>query len=389
MVLPTHLHTVACKDHGAAVSSCHNLNSALQSDSGDEAAPRQLTSAPAADGARQGPPPAAKASSSSRNPNPAAKAARPLAAAVTPLFCTAEAADASPSAEPASANAPERQLANGHALAAAIKSIDAEAAQIDSAAVRALSKQGSTDSGNGASPAAASLDDSDAHSEPPSARPPARRRVSADMAGRFDGSGSDLSAQTVMLEKFGAEARHALEVGATVGTGLKSIPGRVHGAAQEFVGTTSARPRHPAPLLPAQASHNANGHGRPPARLVAGATGTGGGPANNGTEPVRSGGHGHGGDRDADLPELAWKRVRRMADPAAFSAVRAAIARLGRISEAEEAAIVAAAASQDPTVVRLYEWYGDLDVFRFVRYAGAHCDLKQGARERERTPALT
>ena len=278
--------------------------------------------------------------------------------------------------------------ANQPAHAAASSSFDAESERIDNAAARSLHQRSLAHSANGAAP----LDGSSSSSSSSEDEAPRRPVPSADKAGRFDSGCSDLSAQTVMLEKFGAEARHALGVGATMGSGFSSMRDKVQDAAQELVGAASPKPRTPAPLLPSKspsgadstlAGAHANGTG---AGGSAAAPAERGGAAANGAGSGRGGSAVHSVDHD-DLPELAWKRVRRMSDPTASSVVRAAIARLGRISEAQEAAIVAQAAAQDPTMVRLYEWYGQLDVFRFVRYAGAHCAQKQSAPDRE--PALT
>jgi hypothetical protein len=81
---------------------------------------------------------------------------------------------------------------------------------------------------------------------------------------------------------------------------------------------------------------------------------------------------------DSDLPELAWTRIRDSRDPLASGEVKRARDDLGYIARSEEEMMVAAAASSDPAVVRLYEWYGQTNVFQFVRYVLAHCRFKGG-----------
>jgi hypothetical protein len=83
-------------------------------------------------------------------------------------------------------------------------------------------------------------------------------------------------------------------------------------------------------------------------------------------------------DNDSDLPELAWERIRDMKDPLESAEVRRACDELHYISKADEETMVTVAASSDPGVKRLYEWYGQTNVFQFVRYVLVHCRFKLG-----------
>jgi hypothetical protein len=55
--------------------------------------------------------------------------------------------------------------------------------------------------------------------------------------------------------------------------------------------------------------------------------------------------------------------------------VKEALETLGKISPRQEALMVAAIANGDQVVARLFGWYGQRDVFRFVAYARAHTDM--------------
>jgi hypothetical protein len=75
------------------------------------------------------------------------------------------------------------------------------------------------------------------------------------------------------------------------------------------------------------------------------------------------------------LPELSWANVRVMEDPRGSVVVRQALDALGQVSPRQEASMVAAVANADPVVSKLYGWYGQRDVFRFVAYTRAHAGL--------------
>jgi hypothetical protein len=76
-----------------------------------------------------------------------------------------------------------------------------------------------------------------------------------------------------------------------------------------------------------------------------------------------------------DLPELSWARVRLLEDPEAVVVVRWARDTLGPVSVRQEAAMVAAIANGDPVIGKLFGWFGQKDVFRFVGYVRAHVGM--------------
>ena len=90
-------------------------------------------------------------------------------------------------------------------------------------------------------------------------------------------------------------------------------------------------------------------------------------------------GSGSGSDDEAALarmPELAWARVRLLEDPQSSVMVREALDALGVVTPRQEAQMVASVAKGDTVVARLFGWYGQRDVFRFVAYVRAHADLR-------------
>lgn len=70
--------------------------------------------------------------------------------------------------------------------------------------------------------------------------------------------------------------------------------------------------------------------------------------------------------RISALPEVSWSRVRAMEHPEGSRAVRTELKALGVVPPKQEAAMLAAVAAKDSAVTRLFRWYGERNVFRFV-----------------------